>query len=474
MKPAASDATAVSLEELRRIDLFDDLDDEQLARWVAVTHVRTVPAGELIAEQGKRAPGLHLVLEGTVQALFVTDGRVEPAGQHHAPTWMGAIAVLIDIPVGVRMQAETECRIGTVRGEDFLELVFDQRCVHQRVMQVVRPVLGRLEAVEQNRERLAALGTMAAGLAHELNNPAAAAKRAAADMTDAVEVLSSTIGHFVDSGMERAQAQQLGEMQREALERAASSTPLDTLAAADAEDELTDALERAGVAEPWRLAEPLVRAGIDAEWLDRLEEVAGPATGAALAWVAASLTARGLAAELCDSAERMTRLVGAVKAYSYMDRGDVVEMDIHEGLDTTLVVLGHKLKHTSNAVEREYDRSLPKLLGRGSELNQVWTNLLDNAIDALGEKGTITVRTRLDGDCAVVEVSDDGPGVPEDIRERIFEPFFTTKPVGAGTGLGLDAARRIVEERHRGTIGVQSRPGETTFQVWLPLADTAR
>ncbi|MEA2442402.1 MAG: hypothetical protein QOH76_3826 [Thermoleophilaceae bacterium] len=467
-------ASAVSIDDLRQIDLFDELNDEQLARWAAVTRIRVVRAGEIVAEQGSKSPGLHLVLEGTVQALLVTDGRVEPAGQHRAPTWMGAIAVLIDVPVGVRMQAETDCRIGTVPGEDFIDLALSQRSVHWRVMRQVRPVLGRMEAVEQNRERLAALGTMAAGLAHELNNPAAAAKRAAADMTAAVEVLSSTIGRFVDSGMERTGAQQLVELQREALDRAAASAPLDTLDAADAEDELTEALEQAGVPEPWRLAEPLVAAGIDSAWLERVREVAGPATGAALEWVAASLTARGLASELCDSADRMSRLVGAVKSYAYMDRGDVVEADIHEGLDTTLVVLGHKLKHTSIAVERDYDRSLPKLLVRGSELNQVWTNLLDNAIDALGDSGRITVRTRLDGDCAVVEVSDDGPGIPDEARERIFEPFFTTKPVGTGTGLGLDAARRIVEERHRGTIGVESEPGKTSFQVWLPLADTTR
>jgi signal transduction histidine kinase len=189
--------------------------------------------------------------------------------------------------------------------------------------------------------------------------------------------------------------------------------------------------------------------------------------------VAASLTAQGLAAELSDSAERMSRLVGAVKAYSYMDRGDVVDTDLHEGLDTTLIVLGYKLKHTKIAVERHYDRTLPKVLARGSELNQVWTNLLDNAIDALGKSGTITIRTRAESECAVVEISDDGPGIPEDLRERIFEPFFTTKAVGEGTGLGLDTARRIVEERHHGTIAVESRPGETTFRVWLPLSGTA-
>jgi signal transduction histidine kinase len=320
---------------------------------------------------------------------------------------------------------------------------------------------------------------MAAGLAHELNNPAAAAKRAAAEMCDAVEVLASTIGHFVDSGVERVEAKKLVGMQREALRQAASRTPLDTLDASDAEDELLEALEAMDdVPEPWRLAEPLSAAGLDAAWVERVRELAGPATGPALAWVAASLTARGLAGELSDSAERMSNLVKAVKTYAYMDRGEVVKIDIHEGIDTTLVVLGHKLKHTQLAVERDYDRDLPMLSVRGSELNQVWTNLIDNAIDALcdsGGKGTITVRTRREGDHVAVEVADDGPGIPDDVRERIFDPFFTTKAAGSGTGLGLDTARRIVEERHRGTLTVESEPGKgTTFTVRLPVESTAR
>ena len=465
----------VSVADLRPIDLFDELDDEQLERWAAVTHVEEFKPGDIVAEQGQRAPAMFLVLEGTLQALLVSNGRIEPAGQHRAPTWMGAIGVLIETPISLRIQAETDVRIGLVPAPDALELILDQRSVRKRVLQQVRPVLGRIEAVEQNRERLAALGTMAAGLAHELNNPASAAKRAASDMCDAVEVLTHTISRFVESGVTRDEAQQLADMQREALQRAADNPPLDTLDAADAEDELSDALERLEIPEPWRLTEALVRAGVDAAWVERVRELAGPATVAALEWVAASLTARGLASELSDSAERMSRLVGAVKSYAYMDRGDdVVETDIHEGLDTTIVVLGHKLKHTEIAIERDYDHSLPKVLARGSELNQVWTNLLDNAIDALGESGTITVRTRSEAECAVVEISDDGPGLPEDLRARIFEPFFTTKPVGSGTGLGLDTVRKIVEERHRGSIEVESRPGETTFRVWLPLAGAAR
>ena len=196
-------------------------------------------------------------------------------------------------------------------------------------------------------------------------------------------------------------------------------------------------MEALEVEEPWRLAEPLAAAGVDQAWLDRVAELAGPATGAALRWVAATLTAGRLSAELCESTERMSSLVGAVKSYAYMDRGALVEVDLHEGLETTLTVLGYKLKHTSIALERDYDRTLPKLTVRGSELNQVWTNLLDNAIDALGEQGTITIATRADGDCAVVEIADDGPGIPDELAGRIFDPFFTTKDVGQGTGLGL-------------------------------------
>ena len=459
--------------ELRPIDLFADLDDAELQRWVDVATVCDVAAGDLIVDQGDH-PGFKLLIKGTVQAMLVDDGRVEPAGRHEAPTWMGAIPVMTEMPIAVRMQAETDCRVATVANDDFFDLVLSQRDVHRRIMRQVRPVVSRITAVEQNRERLASLGTMAAGLAHELNNPAAAAKRAASDMADALDVLGSTIGHFVRAGVTREQAEQLVELQAEALGQAAGRTRLDALDSADAEDELVDALDDLGVAEGWRVAEPLVAAGIDAEWLARVAELAGPATGAAVDWVAASLTARELAAELNESADRMSRLVGAVKTYAYMDRGGMVETDVHEGIETTLVVLAHKLKHTSIEVVRDYDRALPKLTVRGGELNQVWTNLIDNAIDALGDSGTITITTRRDGDCAVVEVADDGPGIPDDVRDRVFEPFFTTKAVGSGTGLGLDTARRIVQERHRGSLSLESAPGRTAFEVWLPLEQTAR
>jgi signal transduction histidine kinase len=464
-----------TLEELRSIDLFDELDDEQLALWQEVAVIREAPADAVVAEPGEASTGeFLLLLEGVVQGLIVEAGRIEPVTRQVAPTWMGAITVLTETGFAGEMRAETDVRLAVVEADDFIRLVLSQRPVHRRVMRAIRPVASRLAAREQTRERLASLGTMAAGLAHELNNPAAAARRAAADLAEALDVLASTIGLFVESGIEREQAQELVTMQREAMERATSTSSLSTLDAADAEDQLLQTLERLGVAEPWRLTEPLAAAGIDAAWLARLEQVAGPASSAAVAWIAASLTTRVLASEIAESTDRMGKLVKAIKAYAFMDRGELVETDIHEGLETTLVVLGHKLKHTSIQIRREYDRSLPKLTLRGSELNQVWTNLLANAIEALGDSGTIEIATVRDGACARVDIVDDGPGIPAEIRDRVFDPFFTTKDVGEGTGMGLDTARRIVTERLGGSIEFDSAPGRTAFHIWLPLDGAKR
>jgi signal transduction histidine kinase len=463
----------VTLQELRGVDLFDDLSDTELGEWVAVAGPRQFHPGGVIEEHDEQPRGVSLLLEGEVQALIIDQGRAEPGARHRAPTWMGAIAVLTGQPLGVRMQATTACRLALVGPEDFRRLAFAQPSVHRRVMQQVAPVISRLTAIEQNRERLASLGEMAAGLAHELGNPASAAGRAAAQMTEALQVIGSALGSFVAAGVEREQAAQLVALHRQAVEHGAACTALGVLDAADAEDALLARLETMeGVEEPWRLAEPLAAAGVDEQWLDRVAELAGPATGAALGWVAATLTAGRLAAEIQDSTARMTALVGAVKSYAYMDRGDVVEVDLHEGLETTLTVLGHKLKHTQIKVVRGYDRQLPKLTVRGSELNQVWTNLLDNAIDALGQTGTITITTRADGSCAVVEISDDGGGIPDELAPRIFDPFFTTKEVGQGTGLGLATARRIVVDRHDGSLTLDTGAGRTTFRARIPFTQT--
>ncbi len=459
----------MNVADLRPVDLFDDLSDDELARWAEVAEERVFAPDDLVAEQGQPAEGIFLLLEGRARSYLVEAGRPEPVGHQEAPTWIYAIMVLTGGDYGIRMVAESPCRFAVVPREQAVALTLSQPSVHGRIMGQVAPVMSRITSMEQNRERLASLGTMAAGLAHELNNPAAAARRAASDLAEALDTISRTLHAFVSSGVERTDAEELVRLQQDALARAAGRTKLDALDASDAEDELLDVLEDAGIADAWRLAPALAGAGVDAAWLEEVRAHAGTATDPMLRWVAATLTANELAEELRESTDRMSRLVGAVKSYAYMDRGDVVEVDLHEGLETTLAVLGHKLRHTSIEVVRDYDRTLPKATVRGSELNQVWTNLLDNAIDALGETGTITVRTTREGDCALVEIADDGPGIPPEVQDRVFEPFFTTKGVGAGTGLGLDAARRIVVDRHAGSLTFDSEPGATVFHAWIPL-----
>ncbi len=467
-------ATAVTLHDLRRIDLFDDLDDDELAKWVEVAQWHEAEAGGVVIEGGHEPDGLICLLEGILQ-MQVPDGqRLQVVGRQTAPTWIGAVPTLTEAKVAARMIAVTDVRWALIPAVEFRHLVLANPDLHQRIMRQVGPVVRRITEMEQNRERLAALGTMAAGLAHELNNPAAAARSAAGQLSTALQVIGSTLREFVQAGVEREDAARIADLRDQAVSQAAAREEFSGLEASDAVDDMLDRLEAMEIGGASQIAEPLALAGVDQEWLDKVQSLAGPATPAALRSVAVSIDAQKLVDELCESTQRMSSLVGAVKAYAYMDRGGVVKVDIHEGLDTTLTILHHKLKHTKIAVKRQYDRSLPQLMIYGSELNQVWTNLLVNAIQALGQSGTITIATERDGDCVLVNISDDGPGIPEDVRERVFEPFFTTKGVGEGTGLGLDTAKRIVEDRHGGSITFDTGEHGTSFHVWLPIKETEK
>jgi signal transduction histidine kinase len=451
------------MNELRRIDLFEGLSDSELAAWEVA--IREVPKGEVIIEQGADSPGLLLLFDGTVATRQGND----PLAPNVGPTWIGAIAAITESEFPVEVRADTDCRIAIVERERFITLALADRRVHQRVMHVIGPVMRRVQAREASRERLTSLGTMAAGLAHELNNPAAAARRAASELVDAVNVINYALEAFVKSGIEREDAARLLDLQHEALGHCMAGGRLEGLDASDAEEAMLDILEQRDIADAWKFAAALGAVGLDADWVDRVQAIAGPATTKTLAWVAASLTAHELATELVESTDRMSKLVKAIKRYAYMDRGEVVQADVHEGLESTLIMLGHKLKQTQIKVKRDYDKSLPQLTMYGSELNQVWTNLLDNAIGALGDAGTITVSTTADNGCVRVDIADDGPGIPEDVRSRVFDPFFTTKPPGSGTGMGLDTARRIVEQRHKGSLTFDTGEGGTVFHVWLPV-----
>jgi len=463
-----------TLEELRQFDLFEGIADTELQRFADVATMHTAATGERISEFGESARGLTLLLEGRLE-MFVPEGDIEtPQGPQIAPTWIGAIPVLLDSPNPVSMRAATDVRYALIPPADFLDLTLANREVFRHAMAQMKPVLGRIARRHQDRERLESLGTMAAGLAHELNNPAAAARRTAAELAESLVVLSHAIGVFVESGIEREHAGRLVALQTSALERCAARTAVSALDAADLEDDLADALSKVGVPEPWLMSAPLAAAGIDPGFIQNVADEAGAITVPVLRWITASLSARQLAAELAESTDQMSKLVKAIKTYAYMDRGDIVQVDLREGLETTLTILGHKLKHTSIEVVRDYDPSLGPVMVRAAELNQVWTNLLDNAIDALGGSGTITLTTRADGACAEVDIADDGPGIPPEIRDKVFDPFFTTKDVGHGTGLGLAAARRIIADHHGGSLTIESRPGRTVFRARLPITPPKR
>jgi len=459
----------VTVDELRAMDLFEGVPDEQLAAWAEAARERVVERGDVVVQFGAMGAPFALLLEGRLDGYFMIDGREQLEHRHVAPTWLGAILALTDSEALATVRAAERSRVAEIDPLSFRRLIAGTPDVFLRVMRVFRPVIARIEGATLRREKLAALGQMSAGLAHELNNPAAAAKRTAALLADALDVLDGAMASFVESGVERDAAEVFVRLKREALERARTAPQRDGLAASDAEDDLGGWLDEHGVPDAWELAAPLASGGLDCAWLDEVAAAAGPALPVAVRWVATSLTARSLSDDLRESTDRMSGLVKAIKAYTYMDQADLQEVDVHDGIRATLTILGHKLKHTRIDVVEHFDPGLARVCVYGSELNQVWTNLLDNAIDALGEDGTITITTAPWHDSGVeVTIADDGPGIPEDVQRRVFDPFFTTKPVGAGTGLGLDTALRIVRDRHDGDVRMSSRPGETAFTVRLP------
>ena len=340
----------------------------------------------------------------------------------------------------------------------------------QRLVELMTDRIRETARVETQQDKLMALGKLSAGLAHELNNPATAARRAAQNLKEAMENVRAASMKLLQHPLTETQRETILQFEQKAIQQATSRNgpPADPLELSDREEQITSWLERQNMDEPWKIASVLADAEVDTAKLDALAKETGVAVvGLALRRVAAIITIFGLIQEIDNSTRRISDLVTAIKRYSYMDQAPMQEVDLHEDLENTLKIFGHRLK-AGIAVVREYDPQLPRVCAYGSELNQVWTNLIDNAIDAMNGKGELRIRTARELDSAIVEIGDNGPGVPHEIQSRIFDPFFTTKRVGEGTGLGLDTTMRIVR-RHHGAIELKSQPGDTRFRVRLPI-----
>ncbi|GAA2644692.1 ATP-binding protein [Dactylosporangium fulvum] len=463
-------------EELRKLFLFESLDDTQLdwlaeRGWVVRRH-----AGDNVYTEGDPATCFVVVLSGTVSlSRNVRGDDVEVSRTDQVGVYGGATQAYLGDQVPQlylnTMHAITDVEIYELPAAEF------GSAMRQWFPMAIHLLEGLFFGMRNNqnavaeRERLLALGALSAGLTHELNNPAAAAVRATAVLRDKVAGMRHKLALIADGRLDGERLHGLVELQETAVKKAANAPKRSALDASDAEDQVGDWLDDHDVSGAWDLAPTLVAGGVDVPWL---EDVATCVTDLdlepAVRWLAYTIETELLMGEIEDSVARISGLVGAAKQYSQLDRGPFQVVDVHELIDATLIMLNAKVPQGIRVVT-SYDRDLPPIPAYAAELNQVWTNLIDNAVSAMQGNGTLTITTSRDGDCLAVEIADTGSGIPPEIRPRIFEPFFTTKPVGEGTGLGLDISYRIVVKKHHGDIRVDSEPGNTRFTVRLPLEE---
>jgi signal transduction histidine kinase len=458
--------------ELRTLFLFEKLADDQLEKLCQEGHVEVIEPGPVYTE-GDPARNLYVLIEGTVvMSRQVGGDDMEVSRTSQRGVYGGAyMAYLRDrVPQIYQnsLRVTEQSRFYVLGAECFAAIMNEWFPMPVHLLEGLFFGNQRTREAIGQRERLLALGSLTAGLTHELNNPAAAAVRATASLRERVAGMRGKLRLLAAGKYPSADLETLVELQQQAVERVAKAPKLDPIEASDAEDAVSDWLEDHGCPGGWQLAPVFVQAGLDTEWLDKVLDMVGTQMlEPALRWLNYTVETEVLMNEIEDATTRVSTLVGAAKQYSQLDRAPFQVVDVHELLSSTLLMMSAKLNGIK--IVKDYDKTLPKVPAYAAELNQVWTNLIENAAQAMDGTGTLTVRTARDGECVLVEIGDTGPGIPNDILDRIFEPFFTTKPVGQGTGLGLDIASRIVVNKHHGDLRVKSVPGDTRFQVWLPI-----
>ena len=460
-----------TINELAAVSLFEHLREDQL-QWLS-EHSEDVTAepGDYLFREGDPADYFYVVLDGEVQITKNAANGEIVLNTHKPGSFSGEVPLLSGTPYVASARAVVHSKLIRLDSQSFREMFAICPVVVGKLFGQLQWRIQTTESLARQREKMSALGVLAAGLAHELNNPAAAARRAASQIRDTFEQVQPLLVE-VSRQLETDQFDALMVMKQEAAEVLRSPSQLDALTQSDREDEIGSWLDDQEIEDGWDLAPTLVSAGFVVDKLESLLDVVGAdALPAALKWLSASLGASSLVNEVEQSTKRISELVKAVKSYSYMDQAPLQEIDVHDGIEDTLTIMGHKLRERRVNIVRNYDRSISRITAYGSELNQVWTNIIDNAIDAMRDGGQITIRTWGDNEDVWVELADTGPGIPDDIQSRIFEPFYTTKGVGKGTGLGLDIAHRVVVDRHHGEIKLLSKPGETRFQIRLPIND---
>jgi signal transduction histidine kinase len=457
----------VDKSELLRVPVFADLPDDQIAWFLSQSEELHIKAGEGYSRQGDPADAMFVLLEGQLQ------GRGEIGGETIIFTIsQGNVTGLLPFSrmkqFTVSGRAEADSRVLRFPASLFPDLIQKMPELTKRLVGLMADRIRETTRIEQQRDRLASLGKLSAGLAHELNNPASAAKRATSQLRELLKKIKDASHELGRRDLTPAQKAEIEKLEASFVQR--DEPPPDVLATSDLEEQIDSLLRSHGQNDLWQLAADLAHKNIKPAALESLFAALDAGTArAALVRIAASVEIANLLNEIESSTSRISDLVRAIKEYTYMDQAPVQNVDIVKSLETTLTILNYKLKR-GVVVQRNYQK-VPLLVNSfGSELNQVWTNIIDNAIDAMGGKGELRVRTYREESCVVVEIGDTGPGISPEVQPHIFEPFFTTKSVGEGTGLGLDTVQRIVK-KHRGSIRVDSKSGDTRFQVWLPLAE---